>query len=93
MEKSQAAADQTTRIFGLADLMLLLLVLIWGVNFTVLKTALQEMSPLAFNGLRFGLATVLMVGLARGIEGNLSLTRRDVRALLVLGLVGNTCYQ
>ncbi|MGQ9489571.1 MAG: EamA family transporter [Anaerolineae bacterium] len=35
-------------------------VLIWGINFTAIKFALREFSPMAFNGLRFSLATVAM---------------------------------
>ena len=40
---------------------LVAMVIIWGVNFTVAKVALDELSPLAFNALRFPLAALLLV--------------------------------
>src|SRR6266850_1825868 len=40
------------------DLGLLCVVVFWGVNLTVVKFALHEMLPLAFNGLRFTAAAV-----------------------------------
>ena len=36
------------------------MVLIWGVNFPVAKAALTELSPLAFNALRFPLAALVV---------------------------------
>ncbi len=41
------------------DLLMLLAVLIWGINFTAVKVSLNWMAPLAFNGTRFALATVV----------------------------------
>ena len=79
--------------FGLTDLMLLGLVLVWGVNFSVVKRALEEMSPLSFNALRFALATTLILILLRGTGENLSFPRRDWGRLLLLGAVGHTAYQ
>jgi len=79
--------------FGLIDLMLLAMVLIWGINFAVVKAALAEMTPLSFNSLRFLLAsalTLLSLGL---IEGSVGFARGDQWRLLGLGLIGNTCYQ
>ncbi len=75
------------------DLAILALVIIWGVNFSVVKALLTQFSPLALNGLRFALGAVVLVPFAlRG--GQLRrFTRRDWWALTGLGLVGNTLYQ
>ncbi|MFQ6058942.1 MAG: DMT family transporter [Anaerolineae bacterium] len=81
------------RPFGATDLMLLTLVLIWGVNFSVVKGALAEMSPLSFNALRFALASILTLILLRITESDLSFPRGDWGRLLLLGLVGHTAYQ
>ena len=79
--------------FGLIDLMLLAMVLIWGINFAVVKAALVEMTPLSFNSIRFLLASTLTLLLLRLIEGSVGFARGDRWRLLGLGLIGNTCYQ
>lgn len=75
------------------DLAIVLLVLIWGSNFSVVKSALSEFSPLAFNATRFVLAsTVLAVFLA--ISGvRVRFPKQDVLRLVGLGLLGNVLYQ
>jgi O-acetylserine/cysteine efflux transporter len=39
--------------------------LIWGVNFPVIKAALPEIPPLAFNALRFPLAALTVLFILR----------------------------
>lgn len=76
-----------------ADLGLLLLTVIWGVNFAVIKFALDELHPLSFNALRFPIASAVVFAILR-IRGPLRIPeRRHWPALLVLGLLGNTLYQ
>lgn len=84
-----SAASRFTSI----DLGMLLVVLIWGVNFVILKVALREIDPLAFAALRFGLATAIMAGLTLAFEGSLRIRRGDFWKLLGLGLLGNGIYQ
>jgi drug/metabolite transporter (DMT)-like permease len=72
---------------------MLLVVLIWGVNFTVTKGAFARFPPLAFTGVRFALASVLLVPLVRRLEGQEPLPRPVLTRLVVLGVVGNTLYQ
>ncbi|CAN5752652.1 EamA family transporter [soil metagenome] len=76
-----------------AHAVLLLMVIIWGINFPIAKAALQELTPLAFNALRFPLAalTVLIAILLRG--GSRWPERRDVLRVLGLGILGNLFYQ
>jgi drug/metabolite transporter (DMT)-like permease len=83
----------TRGAFGLIDLMLLAMVLIWGINFSVVKAALTEMTPLSFNSIRFLLSSALTLLALRLIEGDVGFARRDWWRLLGLGLIGNTCYQ
>ena len=75
------------------DLGMLVVTFIWGVNFTVVKQTLREMSPLVFVTLRCLLASLLIgaVLLIRG-EG-LRWERSDFWRLFALGLVGNALYQ
>jgi drug/metabolite transporter (DMT)-like permease len=76
-----------------AHAVLLLMVVIWGINFPVAKAALNELSPLAFNALRFPLAaaTVLVALLLRG---SVRWPEPGDRVrVLMLGVLGNVCYQ
>jgi drug/metabolite transporter (DMT)-like permease len=78
------------------DLLLTLLVLLWGLNFSVAKAALAEFHPLAFNALRFVLACGLLTALERRHARTARpapIARADWPALVAIGLLGNTLYQ
>jgi len=79
--------------FGLIDLSLLGLVAVWGANFVVVKSALSEMAPLAFNALRFAGASVVIVALTWAVRRDLHIVRSDWSRLLVLGFFSNFVYQ
>ena len=76
-----------------AEVGLVLLTLIWGVNFAVIKVALDTFEPLAFNALRFPIAAfVLWIGLRS--QGPVPLPpREDLPRLILLGFLGNVVYQ
>jgi len=96
--------DQATRVraatvdsaahpaFGITDLLLFTMAVIWGINFVVVKYATHIFNPVAFTGLRVGTAAVFLLLVAL-IRGSISLPRRDVIRLLMLGVVGNGLYQ
>jgi drug/metabolite transporter (DMT)-like permease len=88
-----SAAPPRRRPALAADLGMLLVVLIWGVNFTVTKGAFARFPPLAFTGVRFALASLLLIPLVRRLEGPEPLPRGVLTRLIVLGVVGNTLYQ
>lgn len=78
---------------GRTELALALMVMIWGVNFAVVKWALEVFDPLGFNALRYLIASVFVFAVLRA-QGALRLPeRRDLPRILGLGLVGNTAYQ
>ena len=78
---------------GWTEAALAAMVLVWGVNFAVVKHALEDFDPLGFNALRFALASLLVLAVLRA-QGPLTLpARADVPRILVLGLVGNLVYQ
>jgi drug/metabolite transporter (DMT)-like permease len=79
--------------FGTTDLLLLLMTVIWGANFSAIKYSLEDLMPLSFNGLRFTLSsvTLLTIALASGI--NLKVARGDGLRLFGLGLLANAIYQ
>ena len=75
------------------DLALVGMACIWGINFTVVKTALTELSPLTFNALRFAIASLLVLAALRLVERDVRPAPGDGWRFLVLGLVGNAGYQ
>jgi drug/metabolite transporter (DMT)-like permease len=79
--------------FGWIDVALLGVVVIWGVNFTVVKSALSEMTPLAYNAVRFSAASLFTLILAWVVERDLYIARRDWAYVFLLSLIGNFLYQ
>jgi drug/metabolite transporter (DMT)-like permease len=88
------------------DALLLLMTLIWGANYAIVKSAFSEIDPQAFNAVRMLSATVLfliVMAVARRSEGRASapgvfytpapFTKRDWWTLAWLGLVGHFLYQ
>jgi drug/metabolite transporter (DMT)-like permease len=72
---------------------LLLMAVIWGVNFSIAKYALSTVPPLAFNALRFPLAALLLYVVLRR-RGDVPLpSRSQLPLVLALGLLGNLLYQ
>src|SRR4051812_46515069 len=75
------------------DAGMLLVCLIWGLNFSVTKFALREIPPLPFTAVRFVGASLLLWLVLRLVEGPVTRPTGGIGKLVILGLVGNTCYQ
>jgi drug/metabolite transporter (DMT)-like permease len=90
------------------DALLVLMVLIWGVNYSVIKQAFDEIPPQPFNAIRITLASaVFLVAIRltkRGAQRSAgplptafytptALTTREFWTLIWLGLVGHCGYQ
>lgn len=81
------------------DLLMLFAVLIWGVNFTAVKIAVTAMAPLAFNSVRFSLATAVTFAVlwwqsrASGQAQPLRVPVRDAGRIILLGIAGHGIYQ
>ena len=76
----------------LTTALLVAMAVIWGVNYSVVKFGAEGIAPLAFNGLRVGLAAVVLLALA-ALGDAPRPTRADTLALLGLGVLGNGLYQ
>jgi drug/metabolite transporter (DMT)-like permease len=72
---------------------MLLVALIWGINFSVTKGVFPRFPPLAFTAVRFVLASGFLLVLTRRIEGTAPLPPGALRRLVILGVLGNTVYQ
>jgi len=75
------------------DLALIGLSVIWGVNFSVVKMALREFDPLAFNAIRFVLASSTLFIFLRLSGGVTFPARRHWGRVVLLGLLANVVYQ
>jgi drug/metabolite transporter (DMT)-like permease len=90
--------------FSKLDALLLLMTVIWGTNYTIIKSAFREIDPQAFNALRLMAASSIMLAtmaISRRVRWNPAnvfytaepVTRRDWIALGGLGFVGHCVYQ
>ncbi len=72
---------------------MLLVVLIWGVNYSLVKFSLKEIPPMPFNGLRLPLASLILVIWLLVAEGNLKVKKEHLLKIILLSIVGYTIYQ
>ena len=82
-------------IISLTDLLLLLMIVLWAINFSVVKNVISgDLRPIAFTALRFTLASIgLLPLLLHRSATDQPLTRREVLKIGGLGLLGNSLYQ
>jgi drug/metabolite transporter (DMT)-like permease len=88
----RARANASPHRTAVVDLALVATVLIWGVNFSVVKATLSHLPPLAFNTIRLVGASLCLLALARLAPGP-PIASGDGRRFLLLGLIGHTAYQ
>lgn len=78
--------------FTATDIMLIGTSIIWGVNFSAVKIALVDFSPLGFNALRFGFASLFSLILS-AVKRDFSFHKEDIWRLFMLSLIGYVIYQ
>ncbi len=76
-----------------ADLGMLLVCLIWGANFSVVKGAFEYLPALAFTGVRFALSSAFLYVLVRWRYGAVTFPAGLTGRMIWLGVLGNTLYQ
>lgn len=75
------------------DLLLIGMSFIWGLNFTVIKSALEHFSPTVFNAIRFTAASLLLLLILKLKEKSIKIDMKDVKRFLLLAIIGNSIYQ
>ncbi len=97
IDSDSDVAPATARGFTGTDALLVVMAVIWGVNVTVVKSVTMVLDPLAYNAVRVSLAAIAMLlivwATAAPGAGFSQLSRRDVLALVGLGVIGNGLYQ
>lgn len=79
---------------GSTDLLILLVVLLWAVNISVLKIGLRSLSPHGFNAARLGLASLAYLAVLLARPSRFAFGRKgDLAKAAGLGLLGITGYQ
>ena len=86
------APPRHTPMFVPTDLLMVVMVAIWGFNFPVVKYATRVVPPLAFNAVRISLAAIVLLAFA-AFTVRVRPSRREVLLLLALGVLGNGIYQ
>lgn len=90
--ETKGGASARSRFFPM-DLALVVMTIVWGLNFTLVKGALADFNPLTFNAVRFGMSSLLLLGVLKLREGNLGIKRKDLFQFVMIALIGNTAYQ
>jgi drug/metabolite transporter (DMT)-like permease len=75
------------------DLLVLLVIVIWGITNTFVKLALQEISPMTFLGIRTILTSIYMLSLLWFCEKKIAMHRADLWSFLLIGFIGNGLFQ
>ncbi|MCC7195035.1 MAG: DMT family transporter [Gemmatimonadaceae bacterium] len=75
----------------LTELGLVVMAIIWGLNFAVLKFGTSKLDPLAYNAIRMSVGAVVLLGLACTLAP--PPPRTDVKRLMLLGVLGHGVYQ
>ncbi len=76
-----------------AELYLLFMVLVWALNFSVIKYSLAEIDPLSFNAIRFSLGIMLMWVVVGFRKLKIRIERKDFGKMILLGILGTLLYQ
>ncbi len=84
---------QALKKFTLTDASLILVAIIWALNFSIVKITLQQIDPFSFNALRYILASILLVYAAKRKGYSLKVKKEHFWKLVGIGIVGNLVYQ
>ncbi len=81
------------RKFQLSDGLMLVAVLIWAANYSILKIALKEIPPLPLNGIRLLLSSAVLVIWFLITERNFKVQKEHILKIVLLSISGYTIYQ
>ena len=81
-----------SRDVHITEALLVLMSIIWGMNFAVMKYGTDVLEPLAYNGVRLVLGSAVMYGILK-FRKEPRLPWSDIRGLMWLGALGTGLYQ
>ncbi len=77
----------------LGHLLLLVVVLTWGANYGIVKSAFEDLSPVLFGAIRFTLCGLLVLAITYKWEKGVSIRKKDFWKVVWIGLLGIGIYQ
>lgn len=92
MSTTAASSVAIRREVVVTEILLLVMALIWGVNFAVMKYGTNMLEPLAYNGVRLSIGSLVMMSILVVTRAS-RLAWRDIRGLMALGALGTGVYQ
>lgn len=81
------------RKFTTIDILMFIVILIWGLNLSVIKISLKEIPPMPFNGIRLLLSSFLLILALIIIEKDLRIRKDHIPKIIFLSIIGHTIYQ
>jgi drug/metabolite transporter (DMT)-like permease len=81
------------RSYRMGHFFLVVVVLTWGANFGIVKSAFDTIPPLLFGALRFTVMGILLLGLAFWREKEIRIRKEDLGKVIIVGALGLGLYQ
>lgn len=75
------------------ELLLLIVVVIWGTNYTIGKYGVMEITPVEFTAIRMIIAAPFLLFITMALERSIYINRGDLVRLIKVSIVGVTLYQ
>jgi drug/metabolite transporter (DMT)-like permease len=79
--------------FSRLDALLVAMTVIWGSNYSLIKSALADIAPLAFNGVRLALASTIFLAVIQLKRDRVAISRHDWLGIVALAVIGQCVYQ
>ena len=81
------------RDYRIGHLLLVIVVLTWGANFGIVKSAYAYIPPLLFGALRFTITGILLLAATFWQEGEIRIQKEDLGKIILVGALGLGLYQ
>jgi len=81
------------RDYRIGHLLLVIVVLTWGANFGIVKSAYDYIPPLVFGALRFTITGILLLAATFWQERKIWIQKRDLGKVVLVGALGIGLYQ
>jgi drug/metabolite transporter (DMT)-like permease len=81
------------RDYRIGHLLLVIVVLTWGANFGIVKSAYAYIPPLLFGALRFTITGILLLAATFWQEGEIRIQKEDLGKVILVGAMGLGLYQ
>lgn len=90
--KNRSIFDFFTREQIIANLLMIVVILLWGISFISIKIAVTEIPPITMAFIRFAIASLLLMIILRRVEPRTKVVKRDIPLLSLGGILGITLY-